>query len=544
MEKTVNQNYKENTMGKVLFARPAAILAVLLVVSMFLGGCSSNQPIDASSPGLNQAIDAPPPGFVLESMAFTFMSDITYTAYNGQPLKLDLYQENKASDNQPVIIWLPEYGKEEYVADYSQFQEISGVEDKFPTPVAFYMGYHYTVVSVQYADSSSKTEDLNRALDYLTDNAKTLNIDASNIGVLQATESGYAAMIMKQSKETEEANNPLAIEESGGDFTKLQSAENTKVIVSFFDNGLGGGPYDAGFDPIALLNDPEDSSWVDPITNTYPGTAYRIFPTPARGINTMGSYMIYLPNDYYASNKRYPVLYYLHGGNGSQREASWLINIMDAAMKAGKMPETIIVGVQALPEGWYANANVGAPGVTSGPIEDVIIKDLIPHIDATYRTVDNPKGRGIEGWSAGGFGTMRLALKYPELFGVASSLSGSIIDWQDEHNVQFLTCAFGPNEPDSIAYFNAIRPQAYVQKNAAAIKENVTIRLIVGDEDWLYNNDGNYITKNFSDLLTSLGIPHEYSVVNGADHMITEAYAAGTFAYPLEFWQKAFDPFK
>jgi enterochelin esterase-like enzyme len=343
---------------------------------------------------------------------------------------------------------------------------------------------------------------------------------------------------------TKEADNPLTIAESGDAFTKLQSAESTKVLITFFENGLGGGPYDAEYDPVVQLNDPDDS-WIDQITNTYPGSIYRLFPAPSRGVDAIASYMIYLPQSYYTSNKRYPVLYFLHGGSGSQREVQWLINIMDPAMKAGKMPETIIVGVEALPGGWYTNANIGAPGVTSGPIEDVIIKDLIPHIDATYRTIDDPKARGLEGYSAGGYGAMRLAFKFPELFGATSSYAGAVVDWQDEHNVQTLTGTFGPDEPASIELFNATRPQAYAQQNAAAIKGNVAIRVVVGDQDWLYNDgNGKNITKNFSDLLTSLGIPHEYSIVPGADHSITDQYSSGIIPSPIEFWQKAFDPFK
>ncbi|NJK94841.1 MAG: hypothetical protein HC905_07930 [Bacteroidales bacterium] len=111
---------------------------------------------------------------------------------------------------------------------------------------------------------------------------------------------------------------------------------------------------------------------------------------------------------------------------------------MDKAINAHKMSPVIIVCVQALPIGWYCNANFGAKGVNSGPVEDVLIKNLIPYIDSHYRTIAKYTGRGIEGWSMGGFGATRLAFKYPELFGFASSVAGALIDFQDEHNPQYL----------------------------------------------------------------------------------------------------------
>src|SRR3954453_16237671 len=54
------------------------------------------------------------------------------------------------------------------------------------------------------------------------------------------------------------------------------------------------------------------------------------------------------------------------------------------------------------------------------PLESVIIKDLIPHVDATYRTVADRGARAIEGFSMGGFGAAHFGFKYPETFGVVS----------------------------------------------------------------------------------------------------------------------------
>ena len=296
--------------------------------------------------------------------------------------------------------------------------------------------------------------------------------------------------------------------------------------------------------PERIQDSDPDTAWVSPNKSVPSFATYQLYPTPERGENTFGSFMIYLPDEYKNTTKHYPVIYYLHGGNGNQREGKWLMSEMDKAIATKKMPPVIIVSVQALPIGWYCNANTSAEGVISGPVEDVLVKNLVPYIDAHYRTVANSSGRGLEGWSMGGFGAIRLAFKYPDLFGFASSLAGALIEFQDEHNPQYLVNTFGPatgpGSEKSIEYFNAVHPRFYATKNAELIKSNVKVRLIVGDQDWLYNNNGKLITKIFSDYLDSLGIKHEYTVLKNAGHMFPLEFADGTREYPIQFWVDAF----
>ncbi len=152
-----------------------------------------------------------------------------------------------------------------------------------------------------------------------------------------------------------------------------------------------------------------DTAWVSPNKAVPSFATYQLYPTPERGKGTFGSFMIYLPEEYKNATRRYPVIYYLHGGNGNQREGQWLMSEIDKAIKTQKMPPVIVVSVQALPIGWYCNANAGAKGVISGPVENVLIKNLVPYIDNHYRTIASSQGRGLEGWSMGGFGAIRLA---------------------------------------------------------------------------------------------------------------------------------------
>ena len=56
--------------------------------------------------------------------------------------------------------------------------------------------------------------------------------------------------------------------------------------------------------------------------------------------------------------------------------------------------------------------------------ETAFVKELIPHIDQTYRTIADRSGRGLEGFSQGGRGTARIMFRYPELFDSAAPMGG------------------------------------------------------------------------------------------------------------------------
>ena len=99
------------------------------------------------------------------------------------------------------------------------------------------------------------------------------------------------------------------------------------------------------------------TEWVDPITEAPADTQYCLYPTPARGADAQGSYLIYLPPGYAQDHsRRFPVIYWLHGGFGNARQGAWAVQNYAAAMQARQIPETIIVLVQALPVGWYVDS--------------------------------------------------------------------------------------------------------------------------------------------------------------------------------------------
>jgi S-formylglutathione hydrolase FrmB len=127
-------------------------------------------------------------------------------------------------------------------------------------------------------------------------------------------------------------------------------------------------------------------------------------------------YRVMLPSDYATSTRRYPVLYLLHGLTGDENDWWTRTRLSEYAARYH-----LIIITPGVGDSWYANS-------ASDPqarYEDVIIKDLIPYIDAHYRTVAKREGRAIAGLSMGGLGAIKFALRYPQMFSFAASFSGA-----------------------------------------------------------------------------------------------------------------------
>ncbi len=272
--------------------------------------------------------------------------------------------------------------------------------------------------------------------------------------------------------------------------------------------------------------------WVDPVTDTPPGTSYCLYPTPSRGANTQGSYLIYLPDTYEQNpDKRFPVLYWLHGGFGNARQGAWAVHHLDAVIKKGAMPELIIVLVQALPVGWYVDSKDGRL-----PIEQVIIKDLIPHIDNTYRTIAQKGGRGIEGHSMGGFGALHLGLKFPHLFGAISAVAPSILRNLSDEPLFRTQYTFDNDQ----SYYEQVGPWNLAKVYANQLHaENTNLRIRSGADD--------------SNLLPTLHEYHQWLEESHIRHLFVEVKDAGhDYQDILEkyggenfnFWTNAFREFQ
>jgi S-formylglutathione hydrolase FrmB len=130
---------------------------------------------------------------------------------------------------------------------------------------------------------------------------------------------------------------------------------------------------------------------------------------------------ILVPDDYGTSSARYPVLYLLHGGFGNYRD--WT-DAGDAERITAGRP-LVVVMPDAGRGGWYSDwANFGRGGPPAW--ETFHISELLPWVDARFRTVAARQGRAIAGLSMGGFGAMSYAGRHPDLFSSVASFSGAV----------------------------------------------------------------------------------------------------------------------
>jgi acetyl esterase/lipase len=314
---------------------------------------------------------------------------------------------------------------------------------------------------------------------------------------------------------------------------QVQTPAIAEMVTNFFDKHLRGNQHQR--DDLSGITEPPDS-WIDPFSDDLPGTQYQLYDTPTRGAHTQASYRVYLPPGYDLpanAARRYPVIYYLHGLNDDSRKSvlSAYIPRLDVAIRTGLMPPAIVIAIQGLNRGWYVDSADG-----KNPMESVIIKDLIPHVDQTYRTVASREGRAIEGHSMGGAGALHLGFKYPDLFGTVASIAAALIpkeQFTSGMNLEMLKTTFGGD----LARYDAEGAWSIVEKNADQIRGRTNIRLICGDQDALLAR-----SKWMSEILTRLNLSHQLIESKGAPHSVKEVLAR-LDDDPFAFYGKAFAQF-
>jgi putative tributyrin esterase len=127
-------------------------------------------------------------------------------------------------------------------------------------------------------------------------------------------------------------------------------------------------------------------------------------------------YRVLLPRNYEDAG-RFPVLYLLHGLYGDYLNWDTRTKLEDYA---SNLPLLIVMPDAG--DSWYTNSAT----VPADKFEDYIARDLIAEIDGKYHTIRDRHERAIAGLSMGGYGAIKLALKYPDLFVFAGSLSGAL----------------------------------------------------------------------------------------------------------------------
>jgi S-formylglutathione hydrolase FrmB len=214
------------------------------------------------------------------------------------------------------------------------------------------------------------------------------------------------------------------------------------------------------------------------------------------------NFRVVLPSTYddkAQSGRIYPVLYLLHGLTGHFEDWSQKTGLVGYSSNR----DWIIVTPEGN-NGWYSDSVT----VPNDKYESYIIKELVPEVENRYRAIAGRRGRAIAGLSMGGYGALKFALKYPEMFRLVGSFSGALgaasFNSKNAGSIgQDIDAILGPEESEmrkANDIFRLVR-----ELTAERLKTIPYIYLSCGTEDFLIQNN-----RDFLALLNEKKVPHEY----------------------------------
>ena len=247
-----------------------------------------------------------------------------------------------------------------------------------------------------------------------------------------------------------------------------------------------------GSEPVRV----DDIRWVDPPPSTSPGVEHRTFQSRSMGREV--GYSIFLPRGYpEGEGAPYPVVYWLHGRGGSEGDVRPAAALHRAIESGSAGPIVLVMANGGVASGYIDNPATGVMG------ESVVIDELIPHVEANYSVSTEPGGRGIGGFSMGGGGAIRLAIRNPRSFSTVLSVAGVIVGYQElmERNFVVDTELARSHDP----FPNAIDAVPYLRA--------LNVKLLVGSEDsWAA------ASRRFAAHLTHQNLAVDYAELPGIGH--------------------------
>ncbi len=221
-------------------------------------------------------------------------------------------------------------------------------------------------------------------------------------------------------------------------------------------------------------------------------------------------YCLYLPPGYTSnSERRYPVIYNLHGAGGDEYRTLYNAEVLDEGIRAGRWPDMIMVFPNGGRATMYQNSGDGRYLA-----ETTFIEELVPHIDSTCRTIADRKGRCLEGFSMGGRGSTHLAMKHPDMFCSLFNQAGNV------YSAVEMAKTVGPEEwPVSYlgsdpAHLLSNDVYANLNENLDYIKAKLRIQVACGTADPGHLKS----VREYHEALVEAGVEHTYWEVEGLDH--------------------------
>jgi S-formylglutathione hydrolase len=227
---------------------------------------------------------------------------------------------------------------------------------------------------------------------------------------------------------------------------------------------------------------------------------------------------IYEPPGYDpARAEAYPLLLWLHGGNGSEKDLLFFKSVFDREIASGRVPPLVI----ATPSGRRSLYMEYLDG--SERWESYILSDVLPLVRRLAHVGTSRERTFIGGVSMGGLGSLRIAFKHPSLFGAVIALEPAIEATLKWEGAGVRTRFWRPERVLHPMFGNPVDPGYWAANNPATIAKVAPERLLdlriyleVGDQDTLYLYEGaEYLHR----ILFDAGIAHEYRLVHGADHV-------------------------
>ena len=294
--------------------------------------------------------------------------------------------------------------------------------------------------------------------------------------------------------------------------------------------------------------------------------------SPVLGISK--SFNIYLPEGYDENMEElYPVVYFFRGherewvnrDEDASRNGRNIQDIADLLYENGSIGKMILVmpGLSSTDNSIpglgvnFVNVNLagGASGLGTGQFEDYLINDLIPYVDNTYRTIPYGAQRGVDGFSLGGYTSIMLATKHPDLFSSAGAYDGTMM-WLDFDDLR----SPGPNDDNTWLQTGIFDPafgsprdlEIMLQYNPAnliyeANTEKLTLLLNVQFLIHSASSEtaGNLVrSQHIVDLLAAQGIENGFEdirLTSSAQHNWWHADEHALITLPLH-WQKFQNP--
>lgn len=267
------------------------------------------------------------------------------------------------------------------------------------------------------------------------------------------------------------------------------------------------------FSEILVAQGNNGFSWVNPFTpeemTAVPGLSHETYASKIAGEKV--GYGIFLPPGYDSRenrNKRYPVIYMLHGGRpGDESKFANKLPFIYEAITTGKLMPVIVVLVNGGPVSHY-----NVPGRPEVRGKDMFIQELLPLIDKNYRTIAKREGRGLQGYSQGGRAVARIGFGHPDLFSHLIIGSAGAATEKRIHDT-------GGIENENLVFAAGDDMWTYAETYAHKFKKRYPMEIFLHVGDILDSNyEGNLAYEAF---LGELGLEHTFVIIPDQKHSST-----------------------